>query len=59
MDNTLQMYAKNRKPYVVSHKDVKHKAQLAALLSFLVTVLRQSNSVTALWDLDTGKCPLE
>lgn len=54
MDNTLQMYVKNRKPYVLPHKDVKHKAQLAALLSFLVTVLRQSNSVTALWDLWPG-----
>lgn len=35
-------------------KDVKHRAQPAALLSFLVTDFRQSNSITALWDLWPG-----
>lgn len=44
-------------------RDVKHKAQPAALLLFLIADFRQSNSITALWDLWpgiwAGKCLME
>lgn len=47
MDNAMQMYAKNRKPYALNHEDDEHKIQTWALFSFLVIGSRLRSSITA------------
>lgn len=63
MDNIMQVYAKNRKSYSLTHEDVEDKKQPASLLSLILGHELRTKGLrySPLYSrgLDPGEFPLE